>query len=450
MEGMILITQVAGDLQERNYFNGNSWRFFSESRIVALNSDNSEEKLRVLTEDYFSACSPKISYDGESMIFTAQKKKNDIWQIWEMNLKNLEVKQVTSSNENCIDPAYLPGGRVVFSKLSRIDIVKKGNSLYTCNLDGSEISQITFNPHAYFASTVLQDGRILTISRALYPNQKDGMFMVLRPDGSKQELFFKGVEESDIHSRGWETNDGKVVFTESYKNKKEGGNIIAVNYNRPLQSRVNLTSEIKGDFYNVSPLKANRVLVSYRLSENEPYGLYEFNTENKTLGKAIYKDKNYNVIEAVVVKKKERPRKLPSELDMAKKTGLLLCQDINFYDTESEKNKSTSSKAVSIEVMGIDSLLGTVDVEQDGSFYLKVFADTPFRIRTIDKKGKVVKGPGSWIYVRPNERRGCVGCHEDNEQVPENKQPLSVKKEPITIPVQSKEIYKKKNSLEQL
>ena len=94
--------------------------------------------------------------------------------------------------------------------------------------------------------------------------------------------------------------------------------------------------------------------------------------------------------------------------------------------------------------MGIDSLLGTVNVEKDGSFYLKVLADTPFQIRTIDENGQVVYGPGSWMYMRPNERRGCVGCHEDNEQVPENRQALAVKKEPILVPEPTNEIHNKK------
>lgn len=448
MEGMIVFTQVAGDLQDINYLTGNSWRYIPDSRIVALNSNKSGETLKVLTEDYFSACSPEISYDGKFMIFAAQKKQNDSWQIWEMNLENLKVRQVTSSTENCIDPAYLPGGRLVFSKFTTNDAVKTGHSLFTCNLDGSEIRQITYSPHAYFASTVLQDGRILTISRQLYPDQRDGMLVVLRPDGSKQELFYQGLKGSDLHSRGWETINGKVIFIEAENNDKEGGNIISIKYNRPLHSRVNLSSGIKGDFYNISPLQADRLLASYRPSDDDRYALYEFDAKNKTLGQVIYEDKNYNVLEAVVVKKQERPKKLPSEVDMGVKTGLLLCQDINFSDIQSEGNTTSTSKAVSIEVMGIDSSLGIVDVEKDGSFYLKVLADTPFRIQTIDENGHVVNGPGSWIYLRPNERRGCVGCHEDNEQVPENRQPLSIRKDPIIIPVDIKEIHKKKVSLE--
>lgn len=446
-EGTIVFTQVAGDLQDINYITGNSWRYISESRIVALNPNKPDDHIKVLTEDFFSACAPQIFYDGKFMIFAAQKKQNDIWQIWEMNLENLKINQVTSSKEDCIDPAYLPDGSLVFSKFTKNDTVKAGHALFTCNHDGSEIRQITFNPHNYFASTVLQDGRILTNSRQLYPNQKDGMFMVLRPDGSKGELFYQGMEGSDLHSRGWETNNGKVIFIESDKSNQEGGNIISINYSRPLHSRVNLSSGIKGDFYAISPLQSGKLLVSYRSSNDEHYSLYEFDAENRMLGKAIYKGEDYNILEAVAVEKHERPKKLPSEVDLDVKTGLLVCQDINFTEIKSVGNISSISKAVKIELMGIDVSLGLVDVEEDGSFYLKVLADTPFRIQTIDGNGHIVKGPGSWIYLRPNERRGCVGCHEDNEQVPENRQLLSVKKDPITIPMYSKEIHNKKVSL---
>ena len=252
-------------------------------------------------------------------------------------------------------------------------------------------------------------------------------------------MFYKPLKGSRILSRGWETNQGKVYFIES---DDKGGNIISVNYNRPLHTRVDLSSGIEGDFYNVSPFEPGSLLVSYRVSENDRFALYEFDEENKTLGKAIYKDENYSVLEAVVVKKKERPRKLPSELKMNVNTALLLCQDVNFTDLQLVEDTSSTSKAARIEVMGINESLGIIDIEKDGSFYLKVLADTPFRIKTIGEDGEIINGPGSWIYLRPNERRGCVGCHEDHEQVPENRQPLSVKKEPMVLPKQIDIIHK--------
>jgi hypothetical protein len=448
LEGMIIFTQVSGNQHDVNYITGDSWRLIPESRIVALNPGKSDKSLKFLTEGYLSARSPEISYDGESMLFAAQKTQNDPWQIWEMNLKNLKARQITHSDKNCIDPAYLPGGRVVFSKFTINDTVKSVHSLFTCNIDGSEVRQITFSPNTYFASTVMQDGRLLAISRQLYPDQRDCMLAVLRPDGTKEDMFYHGAKGTDLYSRGWETNNGKIVFIESDESNHEGGKLISINYNRPLHSRVDMSSDINGDFYAISPLQSGKLLVTYRPSENERYALYEFDPENRTLGQVIYKNSDYNVLEAVEVNIHDRPKKLPSEVDMGVKTGLLLCQNINFPEILPGGNTSSTSKAVKIEVMGIDSSLGIVNVEKDGSFFLKVLADTPFQIRTIDENGKVLNGPCSWIYLRPNERRGCVGCHEDHEQVPQNRQPLSVLKAPVIIPVHINKIVEKQVELE--
>ena len=73
------------------------------------------------------------------------------------------------SKDNCTDPAYLPIGHLVFSGYLPGDSLKSGHSLFTCNLDGSGIKRITFNPATYFASAVLKDGRILSVSRQIFP-----------------------------------------------------------------------------------------------------------------------------------------------------------------------------------------------------------------------------------------------------------------------------------------
>jgi hypothetical protein len=101
-----------------------------------------------------------------------------------------------------------------------------------------------------------------------------------------------------------------------------------------------------------------------------------------------------------------------------------------------------------IRILGKDSTLGEIDAEKDGSFYLKVIADIPFQIQTIDDKGNIVGKPCEWIYLRPNERRGCIGCHEDHELVPENKVSQAVKQAPVNIPVHISKVVEKKVSLE--
>ena len=153
-------------------------------------------------------------------------------------------------------------------------------------------------------------------------------------------------------------------------------------------------------------------------------------------------------MDAVAVEIQVRPKKLPSEVDFGVKTGLLLCQDINILNPQSEHVSTTGLNASVIEVVGIDSTLGLVQAEEDGSFYIKMMADKPFRIQILDKNGHVLHGPCGWIWLRPNERRGCVGCHEDQEIVPENKQPLAVKKPPVILPNHMKRVVEKKISLE--
>jgi hypothetical protein len=162
--------------------------------------------------------------------------------------------------------------------------------------------------------------------------------------------------------------------------------------------------------------------------------LYEFDPEKKILGNVIYKNSGYDVLESVVVEQQEIPKKLPSEVDTGVKTGQLLCQDITIIKDQSQ-SRSIASHLSRIEVSGIDSTLGVVQVEQDGSFYLKIIADKPFRIKTIDINGKLIQGPSDWIWIRPNERRGCIGCHNDHELAPQNIVPLAVKKLPVSLPI---------------
>jgi hypothetical protein len=40
----------------------------------------------------------------------------------------------------------------------------------------------------------------------------------------------------------------------------------------------------------------------------------------------------------------------------------------------------------------------------------------------------VVRGQQSWVWGRPGEEHGCVGCHEDLAVAPENRWPLALRR----------------------
>jgi hypothetical protein len=270
----------------------------------------------------------------------------------------------------------------------------------------------------------------------------DQNFMVMRPDGTKSELFYKGSNGSELSGRGMETDNGRIIFIESVKSNPGKGYLISVSYNRPLHSRLNLSSDIEGDFRAVCPQPSGKLLVSYRKTTTDRYALYEFDSENKSLGKLIYSNNDFDVLEVVDAVKHIRPRKLPSEVNAVIKTGLIMCQDVNVDDDPLKISGALLKKISKVEIMGIDSSMGVFKPSVDGSFYLKVIADKPFQIRTLDEMGNVLR-KCYWIWLRPNERRGCVGCHEDQDIVPDNRISLAVKKAPIGIPVHVNKIKDK-------
>jgi hypothetical protein len=59
----------------------------------------------------------------------------------------------------------------------------------------------------------------------------------------------------------------------------------------------------------------------------------------------------------------------------------------------------------------MQQILGYAPIEPDGSFKLKVPADTPIALAVVDAEGRAFQTHTNWIQVRPGERRTCDGCH---------------------------------------
>jgi len=425
MEGRILVSEVP----QNEPFDLTPWNIAHTegARIVAILPGNEGEAVN-LTEEFFSALTPSVSYDGEYMLFAGKKNASAHWQIWEMKLSTGKSRQLTFCDTDCTNPAYLPIDRFTFSKLVSNEKVKECNMLFTANLDGSNVQQITFSPQSFAALSVLKDGRVIAMEKQVYPEEGKQKMMVIRPDGTKLELFYLGAEGTYVQSRIVETENEEMLFVEK---NDEVSNIVALSYNIPLHSYKTLTSDVDGEFFSVAKYKDEKLLVSYRKEQNNNFSLCEFDPVSGQI-KEWHKSEGYNVLEAVVAEAYQRPKNLPSEVQLKEKAGLLMGQDINFYGIVSLHDTDVK-KAQKIEILGIDSTLKVVDVEADGSFYIKIEADVPFRIQTLTGENEVVSGPGSWYYLRPNERRACVGCHTGPEVAPFNRQPLSVRKAPVKI-----------------
>ena len=389
-----------------------------------------EEVQPLLAEDkFFMVGSPDVSFDGERLLFEAKQNSNDKWQIWELYLKESDLKQITGADSDCRYPAYLPDGRIVYSRYVQDGATAGYHVLETSDLSGDEKRQITFDPVDYSNSMVLRDGRLLVTAKQIHPFEEETQLMVMRPDGTKKELFY-GAEGHLIQAHGAsETGEGLIVFSES-KQEETGGKLVSVRYNSPSNSKEELAPGSFGDFSSVNPGFSGELMISFRIKPGNSYDLYSYDAGLDKALKPLFSDPEINTLDAKALAPRERPKKLPSAVDLEKHTALLLCQDANF--TGRAMNGS-DRKAVRVELLGLHGSLGQADLEEDGSVYLKVAADVPFRMQTLDEEGSLVQGPSSWINLRPNERRGCVGCHAGSERAPFNRQPLAVQKAPVEI-----------------
>ncbi len=71
---------------------------------------------RPLVPGFAASADPAVSFDGQSVLFAGKRKAGDPWQIWEISLAGGEPRRITSGDEDCIRPFYLPEDRVVYAR----------------------------------------------------------------------------------------------------------------------------------------------------------------------------------------------------------------------------------------------------------------------------------------------------------------------------------------------
>ncbi len=418
--GKIVFTQIP--VESTSGAEQSDWRFPEQSRIVALGEDG---KVEVLTKSFYAARSPEISFDGLKLLFSGKKKADDPWQIWEMDLKGGEARKLSDTLTGCTDPSYLPGeDGVVFSALS----AEGQHALYTVKLDGCCLDRITYRPESDFSTSIMRDGRVLYATGAGSASDLPPSLFAIIYDGTKDELFYRPAEGKGYAGRAREVAKELIVFVESESAGLAGGKLVSVELKRPLKTRVDLSDGDPGRFHSLYPLGEKSLVVAYRSSESEPYGLYQFDLETRSIGEKVYSDPEYQSIEPVVAVRRPRIMAFPSIVDKTYDVGLLYGIDADFSSLPPADPSQVGTRSSTLRILTLDGVLGEVPLEADGSFNLEVPADTPLRFETMDEQGRVVRGPSDWVWVRPFDQRGCIGCHEDKELAPPNVLPLAITK----------------------
>jgi hypothetical protein len=245
----------------------------------------------------------------------------------------------------------------------------------------------------------------------------------MRLDGTKAEIFYLPDSSVNTLNMACETGSRKIAFSES-------GHFRTVNFSRPMHSQEKPILQGIDYLQSASSMQDENMVCSILKTGSPVFSIAILSKDYQSEASSEIHDPANHLIEAVVVQSRELPRKLPSLMNIDDPSGYIVCLNAEASTIPVDQNLGKSSK---IQVLDYSGLIGETEIESDGSFYVVLPADQPVRMQTVNSEGEVVRGPSSWIWVRPSERRGCVGCHEYNEIAPENVVPKAVEKAPVAM-----------------
>jgi hypothetical protein len=417
---------------------GLTGRFPQGSRLARARMGSQPGSVLNLTTEFFGAADPQVLFDGTKVLFAGKKGRQAHWQIWEMNVDGTDKRQITHGEDDCLRPAYLPRDQVVFTAVGDRGSALQLGQLWVINRDGSGSHPISFGPSNLQVETVLRDGRILVSGSwpvgASASSAASRLLYTLRSDGTALGAFRCEHGQPSFETEAEELDDGTVVFIRrGHAGSDLAGELRQIrqgaSYNSPLGSP-------SATYWSPRRLGPDRLVVARRsLDPRSPtrrFDLYAFDVAKGQLGALVFRDPTLSSVQAVAVAAHPAPRWFWSIVKPELKEGYFICLD-SYRSADSPKGR-TSTPIANVRVIIQElqpshaRLLGQAPVEKDGSFYLAVPSDVPVRFELLDASGRVIKAQHSWIWTRPGEENGCVGCHESKAVAPPNRWPLTLRR----------------------
>lgn len=410
---------------------------------------------RTLIEDAAGAFrDPAVHYDGKKVLFSYRKGGTHHYNLYEITLADGKLTRLTAGDWDDVEPTYLPDGGIAFcsTRCRRYVLcwLAPVAILHRCNSDGSDIRQISSGAVTENTPAVLPDGRIL-YTRWEYVNRDAISFhhlWVMNPDGTGAAAYYGNMHPGGvfIDARPVPASD-KVVFVDSgyHGSTEHAGRLMMLKTKNGPDDR-SQSIAIPGD----------KLRDPYPLSESEflaARGNEIVSVSDKGAVKTLYKSAMMVHEPRLIVSRRREPV-IPSRVDMAKANGTVFLS--NVYVGRNMKNVKPGSikkllvmeqlpKPVNFHGGGttplahggkwtLNRILGTVDVEPDGSASFEVPACRSIYLAALDENNLSVKQMRSFFTVMPGEHASCIGCHEDRTMsLPAGNTRLAAKRQPARI-----------------
>ncbi len=417
-----------------------------------------------------SISDPDVSFDGKSILFSMRPPGGTNRNIYEINADGTALRQVTSGGGHDFDPLHLPDGRIMFTSSRDGEMDEYNHApaehLYTCDANGANLERVSYNQSDDFDPTMMPDGRIMFTRWEHFGTMNRFPLFFTNPDGSGTFHLYGPHSRNFFHPTP--TPDGRMLAIESTRIEEDAGPLAILKTEQgpadpvtgPASNHWNVfTVQVNNDgapwpygaFKFPRSIGGNRYVASYSLpaaTENDvDYGLYTFSLAQAGAGTVsdpatftladmtfLYNDPAMNEYDAQLLAPRAKPPIIPTVVDRTVDYGVLLGQDVFNRGTSDGQERPVRGvdRIDSIAVIAARptmagepndfsandfekrALIGMAPVQPDGSFRVRVPANTPISFATLDQNGRGFVVKRTHLYVRPGEEfNKCVGCHED-------------------------------------
>ncbi|MCC8154106.1 MAG: formylglycine-generating enzyme family protein [Tannerellaceae bacterium] len=427
----------------------------------------------------------KLHWDANRLLFTSLDV-NRKWQVYEIDIQGSNLKKVINTVEpdlEFFDATYLPDGRIMavcnlgYHGVPCVNGSDEVGNMILYNPEDESIRRITFDQDANWNPTILPNGKVM-YTRWEYTDLThyfSRMVMHVNPDGTEQKSLYGSGSMFpnsifDMQPLPGQTNrfvgiisghhgvarSGRlIIFDPAKSRKEEKGMIQEIPFRgRPIIPEIKdeLVDGVWPQFIKPYPISDDYFLVTAKLSPYSRWGIYLVDTfDNLTL---IANAGDSGLIYSIPVKKQRMPPAIPDKIHPEEKEATVFIQDI--YEGEGlpgvPRGEVKSIRVFAYEYAyqktlsdhynhgiqagwDIKRLLGTVPVEEDGSAIFKIPANTPISLQPLDSEGRAIQWMRSWLTGMPGEIVSCIGCHEDQNQIPIPKRVLASTRPPHQLQI---------------
>ncbi len=382
-------------------------------------------RLTPVADGFAAACDPALDASARHLAFAARREAGGPWAVWGLDLgagPGARARRLTPEDAGCREPAPLPGGGLVVAcggDLYRVDPAGPGDAAPT---------RLTASAGRLDEPAVLPDGRLM----ARRAETGGGSLLVIsQPDGT------------------WSTpwRDGALAALASFRPVAPDALLLASAGDGPVQAAS--LADPFAPARDVGPAQGWRlrdpapladgdlVAAARPADDGSPFVLVRLAAAGGAVPEPLASAAGAHLLQPVPLESRPEPPVLPSIVKPEMTTGYLVL----FAAARSDDPALRGLRPAGVQAVrlfpweeGVGSARA-IDLtpEEDGSLFLEVPADRPLGMALVGPDGELLPATGGPFWVRPNERRACLGCHVSTRYAPPDVRPRALTGAPRKI-----------------